>query len=121
MASRKSHFSSTVPEREVATTAKGMIGYSDEESHDLEAFVGLRRRVLAPTSLTATKAWRCQPFEGLPQSTRPCLTAGGGASQLPTWLVRPRHQVWLRSAPCEACLPAPASRETCAPNADRLP
>eukprot|EP00966_Prymnesium_polylepis_P140802 3251595-Prymnesium_polylepis.1 len=29
-----------------------MIGYSDEESHDLEVFVGFRRRVLAPTSWT---------------------------------------------------------------------
>eukprot|EP00966_Prymnesium_polylepis_P111205 2572517-Prymnesium_polylepis.1 len=27
-----------------------MIGCSDEEYYDLEAFVGLRRRVLAPTS-----------------------------------------------------------------------
>eukprot|EP00966_Prymnesium_polylepis_P048474 1122604-Prymnesium_polylepis.1 len=30
-----------------------MIGYSDEESADLEAFVGLRRCVLAPTRWTA--------------------------------------------------------------------
>ena len=62
-------------------------------------------------------------FQGLPQSVRPRLTAGGGASQLPTWLARPRHQVWLRSAPCEACLQPcmPPSRKTCAPGADRLP
>ena len=53
-------------------------------------------------------------FQGLPQSVRPRLTAGGGASQLPTWLARPRHQVWLRSAPCEACLPAPLSQNVCA-------
>eukprot|EP00966_Prymnesium_polylepis_P139110 3214192-Prymnesium_polylepis.1 len=30
-----------------------MIGYSDEESDDLEAFVGFRRRVIAPTRWTA--------------------------------------------------------------------
>ena len=53
-------------------------------------------------------------FQGLPQSVRPRLTALGGASQLPTWLARPRHQVWLRSAPCEACLPAPLSQNVCA-------
>jgi hypothetical protein len=41
-------------------------------------------------------------FQGLPQSVRPRLTAGGGASQLPT------------SAPCEACLPAPLSQNVCA-------
>ena len=56
-------------------------------------------------------------FQGLPQSVRPRLTAGGGASQLPTWLARPRHQVWLPSAACEACPPL----ATCAPSADRLP
>eukprot|EP00966_Prymnesium_polylepis_P181455 4202823-Prymnesium_polylepis.1 len=79
-----------------------MIGYSDEESHDLEAFVGLRRPVLAPTSWTAaaSQSWGSLPLlQGLPQSVRPRLTAGGGASQLPSWLARPRHQVWLRSAP----------------------
>ena len=36
---------------------------------------------------------------------RPRLTALGGASLLPTWLARPRHQVWLRSVACEACPP----------------
>ena len=56
-------------------------------------------------------------FQGLPQSVRPRLTAGGGASQLPTWLARPRHQVWLRSAPCEAC---PLSQNVCARGAGRL-
>ena len=49
--------------------------------------------------------------QGLPQSVRLRLTAGGGASQLRTWLARPRHQVRLRCAARDACMtPAPLSQ-----------
>eukprot|EP00966_Prymnesium_polylepis_P188917 4377263-Prymnesium_polylepis.1 len=43
-------------QRRCHQTTKGMIGYSIysyEESADIEAFVGFRRRVLAPTRWTA--------------------------------------------------------------------
>ena len=52
------------------------------------------------------------PFQGLPQSTRPCLTAGGGAKQPSLWLARPRHHMRLRSAARDACLPLASSALT---------
>ena len=50
--------------------------------------------------------------QGLPQSVRLRLTAGGGASQLRTWLARPRHQVRLRCASRDACPPLASSALT---------
>ena len=40
-----------------------MIGFSDEESGDLETFVGVRRRVLAPAGGNKVHG-RCQSFPG---------------------------------------------------------
>ena len=51
--------------------------------------------------------------QGLPQSVRLRLTrAGGGASQLRTWLARPRHQVRLRCTSRDACPPLASSALT---------
>ena len=50
--------------------------------------------------------------QGLPQSVRLRLTAGGGASQLRTWLARPRHQVRLRCASRDACPPLASTART---------
>eukprot|EP00966_Prymnesium_polylepis_P026825 619612-Prymnesium_polylepis.1 len=52
------------------------------------------------------------PFQGLPQSTWPCPTAGGDAKQPSLWLARPRHQVRLRCAARDACPPLASSALT---------
>ena len=90
-----------------------MTAFSDEESADLETFVGLRRRVLAPTLTGRRGGMGALPLcQGLPQSVRLRLTAGGGASQLRTWLARPRHQVRLRCASRDACPPLASTART---------
>eukprot|EP00966_Prymnesium_polylepis_P290943 6719092-Prymnesium_polylepis.1 len=50
---------------------------------------------VAPTRWTAggeAVMGAAATLSGPAAGVRPRLTAGGGASQLPTWLARPRHQ-----------------------------
>eukprot|EP00966_Prymnesium_polylepis_P220896 5109162-Prymnesium_polylepis.1 len=82
-----------------------MIGYSDEESHELEAFVGLRRRVLAPTSWTAGGEAVVGAAATLPGPAAERAAASDGRTRRQPAAHLAGSAVWLRSAPCKACPP----------------